>query len=114
MSFGAGYVAARKFGASEIVDPRPFAVGSIKKTFELYPHLKNILPAMGYGEVQIKELEETVNASDAELVIIATPINLGRIMKINKPHVRVTYELQEIGRPTLREVLESFVSKIRR
>ncbi|MGC9115925.1 MAG: GTPase, partial [Fervidicoccaceae archaeon] len=72
------------------------------------------LPAMGYGEVQIKELEETVNASDADLVIIATPVNLGRIMKINKPYVRVTYELQEIGRPTLREVLESFVSKIRR
>ncbi|MGB9726053.1 MAG: cyclic 2,3-diphosphoglycerate synthase [Fervidicoccaceae archaeon] len=113
MSFGAGYVAARKFGASEIVDPRPFAVGSIKKTFELYPHLKNILPAMGYGEVQLKELEETVNASDADLIIIATPVNLGRIMKINKPYVRVTYELQEIGRPTLRDVLESFIMRMK-
>ncbi|MEM0020934.1 MAG: cyclic 2,3-diphosphoglycerate synthase [Fervidicoccaceae archaeon] len=111
MNFGAGYVAARKFGAGEIVDPKPFAVGSIKRTFEQYPHLKGILPAMGYGEQQIKELEETVNASDADLVIIATPVNLGRILKINKPHVRVTYELQEIGRPTLKDVIEDFLSR---
>jgi predicted GTPase len=114
MEFGAGYVAARKYGAAEIVDPRPYAVGSIKRTYEMYPHLKDILPAMGYGETQIKELEETVNGSDADLVIVATPVNLGRILKINKPYVRVTYELQEIGRPTLRDVLEGFVSKIKR
>jgi predicted GTPase len=114
MGFGAGYVAARKYGAAEIVDPRPYAVGSIKRTYEMYPHLKGILPAMGYGETQIKELEETVNGSDADLVIVATPVNLGRILKINKPYVRVTYELQEIGRPTLRDVLEGFVSKIKR
>jgi predicted GTPase len=114
MEFGAGYVAARKYGAAEIVDPRPYAVGSIKRTYEIYPHLKDILPAMGYGETQIKELEETVNGSDADLVIVATPVNLGRILKINKPYVRVTYELQEIGRPTLRDVLEGFVSKIKR
>ncbi|MFP3269017.1 MAG: cyclic 2,3-diphosphoglycerate synthase [Desulfurococcales archaeon] len=114
MEFGAGYVAARKYGAAEIVDPRPYAVGSIKRTYEIYPHLKGILPAMGYGETQIKELEETVNGSDADLVIVATPVNLGRILKINKPYVRVTYELQEIGRPTLRDVLEGFVSKIKR
>lgn len=114
MEFGAGYVAARKYGAAEIVDPRPYAVGSIKRTYEMYPHLKGILPAMGYGETQIKELEETVNGSDADLVIVATPVNLGRILKINKPYVRVTYELQEIGRPTLRDVLEGFVSKIKR
>jgi predicted GTPase len=114
MEFGAGYVAARKYGAAEIVDPRPYAVGSIKRTYEIYPHLKGILPAMGYGETQIMELEETVNGSDADLVIVATPVNLGRILKINKPYVRVTYELQEIGRPTLRDVLEGFVSKIKR
>lgn len=113
MSFGAGYVAARKFGAAEIVDPRPFAVGSIKRTFEIYPHLKNILPAMGYGKEQIEELEQTINASDADLVIIATPVNLGRILKINKPYVRVTYELQEVGRPTLKDVLQDFVQRMK-
>jgi len=113
MSFGAGYVAARKFGAAEIVDPRPFAVGSIKRTFEIYPHLKNILPAMGYGKEQIEELEQTINASDADLVIIATPVNLGRILRINKPYVRVTYELQEVGRPTLKDVLQDFVQRMK-
>lgn len=105
MAYGAGYVAARRFGAKEIVDPRPFAVGSIAKTFEKYPKTGPILPAMGYGEKQTKELEETINKSDADLVVIGTPIDLSRVVKINKPSQRVRYELQEIGAPALKDVL---------
>jgi predicted GTPase len=108
MEIGAGWVAAEKYGAAEIIDPRPFAVGSIKKTFEKYSHLSEIIPAMGYGEKQVKELEQTINAIDAEVVVIGTPIDLGRIVKINTPSVRVRYELQEIGRPTLEDVLKKF------
>jgi predicted GTPase len=105
MAYGAGYVAARRFGAKEIVDPRPFAVGSIAKTFEKYPTTGAILPAMGYGEKQTKELEETINKADVDLVVIGTPIDLSRVIKINKPSQRVRYELQEIGQPTLTDVL---------
>ena len=108
MSYGAGAVAAKKYGAKELIDPRPYAVGSIKKTFEKYSHLTNILPAMGYGETQIKELEETINRSNCDLVIIATPIDLTRLIKTDKPTLRVTYELQEIGSPNLEEVLKDF------
>jgi len=106
MGYGAGFMAAKKYGAAEIISPKPFAVGSIVDTFNKYSHLENVLPAMGYGEKQIKELEETINRSDAELIVIATPIDLGRLMKINKPSVRVLYELQEIGTPTLEDVLK--------
>lgn len=106
MGYGAGFMAAKKYGATEIVSPKPFAVGSIVDTFNKYTHLEAVLPAMGYGKQQIKELEETINRSDAELVIIATPIDLGRLMKINKKSVRVLYELQEIGSPTLEDVLK--------
>ncbi len=106
MGYGAGFMAAKKYGAAEIISPKPFAVGSIVDTFNKYTHLEAVLPAMGYGEQQIKELEETINRSDAELVVIATPIDLGRLMKINKKSVRVLYELQEIGRPTLEDVLK--------
>ncbi len=105
MAYGAGYIAARRFGAKEIVDPRPFAVGSIAKTFEKYPTTGAVLPAMGYGEKQTKELEETINKADVDLVLIGTPIDLSRVIKINKPTQRVRYELQEIGQPTLTEVL---------
>lgn len=105
MSIGAGWVAAQRFGAAEIIDPRPFAVGSIKATYEKYPSTGNVLPAMGYGEAQTHELEQTINASDAELVIIGTPIDLKRVVKINKPTQRVRYELQEIGQPTLVDIL---------
>ena len=111
MSYGAGYVAAKKFGASEIIDPRPFAVGSIVETYRKYTHIGSILPAMGYGEKQIKELEETINRSDAELVIIGTPIDLGRVTKLNKPYVRVRYELQEIRKPDLEDVLSEFLKE---
>lgn len=105
MAYGAGVVAAKKYGAGELIDPRPWAVGSIKSTFEKFPHLTNILPAMGYGEKQIQELEQTIDAIDCDLVIAATPIDLTRVLKINKPAVRVGYELQEIGSPTLHDVL---------
>jgi predicted GTPase len=105
MAYGAGYVAARRFGAKEIVDPRPFAVRSIAATYEKYPKTGTILPAMGYGEAQMKDLEETINQSDVDMVIVGTPIDLTRIIKLNKPYQRVRYELQEIGQPTLQDIL---------
>jgi len=106
MAYGAGIVAARRFGAAEIVDPRPYAVGSIIETFEKYPQTGPLLPAMGYGQKQIEELEETINATPCDLVIVATPIDLRRVLKrIAHPMYQVRYELQEIGQPTLEEVL---------
>jgi predicted GTPase len=111
MAYGAGYVAARRFGAAEIVDPRPFAVKSIKATYEKYPNTGPILPAMGYGEAQIRDLEDTINESDVDLVIIGTPIDLKRIIKIDKPTQRVRYELQEIGQPTLEDILKAKFGK---
>ncbi|HMS00758.1 MAG TPA: cyclic 2,3-diphosphoglycerate synthase [Anaerolineales bacterium] len=105
MTYGAGFVAARRFGAKEIVDPRPFAVRSIQATYEKYPKTGPILPAMGYGEAQRKDLEETINNSDVDMVIIGTPIDLKRIINIKKPNQRVRYELQEIGQPTLKDLL---------
>ncbi len=106
MTYGAGFVAAKRFGASEIVDPRPFAVGSIKATFEKYPKTGPILPAMGYGEAQMRDLEATIDKSDVDLVIVATPIDLTRVISIRKPFQRVRYELQEIGKPTLEDILK--------
>jgi predicted GTPase len=111
MKYGAGWVAARKYGAKEIIDPRPYAVGSIVDTYNKYNHLSEILPAMGYGDKQMKELENTINKSDAELVIIGTPIDLRRVIDIDKPAVRVRYELQEIGEPTLEQILDSFIKE---
>lgn len=107
MAYGAGWIAARRFGAAEIVDPRPYAVGSIKATFEKYPKTGAVLPAMGYGDVQTRELEETINRTPVDLVIIGTPIDLSRVVKMNKPWQRVRYELQEIGQPTLVDILKS-------
>ncbi len=109
MTYGAAVVAADKFGAAELVDPRPFTVGTITETFEKYPDIGTLLPAMGYGEEQIKDLEETINRSDAEVVIIGTPIDLRKVININKPAVRVTYELQEIGKPNLMDALKKFL-----
>ncbi len=105
MAYGAGWVAARRFGAAEIVDPRPFAVRSILETYKKYPTTGPILPAMGYGEAQMKDLEETINRSDVDLVISATPIDLTRVIKVQKPIQRVRYELQEIGKPDLMDIL---------
>jgi predicted GTPase len=106
MAYGAGWVAARRFGAAEIVDPRPFAVGSIVETYKKYPTTGMVLPAMGYGTKQMKELEKTIANADVDLVIVGTPIDLTRIIKIKQPHQRVRYELQEIGQPTLADLLE--------
>lgn len=105
MKYGAGVVAAEKYGAAEIIDPRPWVSGSIKATFEKYPGIGRLLPAMGYGEKQIRDLEETINAIPADAVIVATPIDLTRLININKPSLRVKYELQEIGKPTLEDVI---------
>jgi predicted GTPase len=105
-TFGAGWLAAQRFGAGVIVDPRPYAVGSIHDTYRAYPHIGPLLPAMGYGQPMIAELEQTINNAEADLVLVGTPIDLGRFLKINKPVQRVRYELQEIGRPTLAELLE--------
>ncbi len=109
MAYGAGVMAARKYGAAELVDPRPYAVASIQETYRKYPDIGILLPAMGYGDKQVKDLETTINKTKCDLVVIATPIDLSRIIKINKPTVRVEYSLSEIGRPNLEDVLEKFV-----
>ena len=98
-------VAARRFGAAELVDPRPYAVRSIAATFAKYPHTGTLLPAMGYGEAQVKDLEETINAVDCDLVLAATPIDLRRVIDIRHPMDRVRYELEVIGQPTLEEIV---------
>ncbi len=106
MTYGAGAIAAKKHGAAELVDPRPYAVGSILDTFHHYGHLTNVLPAMGYGKKQMEELETTIANAEADVVVIGTPIDLRRLMKIDKPAVRVRYELQEIGMPNLETVIK--------
>ncbi|HEY9089614.1 MAG TPA: cyclic 2,3-diphosphoglycerate synthase [Anaerolineaceae bacterium] len=111
MKYGAGYVAAQRFGAKEIVDPRPFTVGTITETFVKYPGIGIILPAMGYGDQQVRDLETTINNADVDMVIVATPIDLTRVLKINKPYQRVRYELQEIGQPTLESILKAQFGK---
>jgi predicted GTPase len=105
MTYGAAVLAAKQGGAAELVDPRPFAVGSIKETFSKYPHMTELLPAMGYGRRQMEELRETIERSDADLVLIGTPIDLRRVIELDKPSLRVTYKLQELGEPTLAELL---------
>jgi len=111
MKIGAGTVAAKKFGAGELVDPRPFTVGKLSETFEIYPNIGTLLPAMGYGEQQLKDLETTINNTDCDAVVIGTPIDLNRIIDIKKPNTRVYYDLQEIGNPDLAEIVEDFVKK---
>ena len=111
MKLGAGTIAARKFGAAEIIDPRSYAVGKLAETFEIYPNIGVLLPAMGYGKQQLKDLETTINSVDCDSVIIGTPIDLTRIVKINKPTTRVYYDLQEIGTPDLDGILSEFTTK---
>ncbi|MFZ3069652.1 MAG: cyclic 2,3-diphosphoglycerate synthase [Anaerolineaceae bacterium] len=111
MAYGAGYVAARRYGAAEIVDPRPYAVGSIIDTYRKYPGTGKILPAMGYGDQMIKDLEETIENADVDIVVIGTPIDLTRVMKITKPSQRVRYELEEIGKPNLTDILQKKFGK---
>ena len=111
MKIGAGVIAAQRFGASELIDPRPYIVGRLKETYAIYPNIGTLLPAMGYGEQQLHDLEKTINNTPCDTIIIGTPIDLTRIIKINKPTVRVNYDLQEIGKPDLNEVLDVFVRK---
>ena len=111
MKIGAGVVAAQKFGAAELVDPRPFTVGKLSETFKIYPNIGTLLPAMGYGKEQLQDLETTINNTDCDAVIIGTPIDLNRIVNINKPTTRVFYDLQEIGKPDLNDMLEDFIAK---
>lgn len=111
MAYGAAWIAARRYGAAEIVDPRPFAVGSINATFKKYPTTGAVLPAMGYGAAQIAELEQTIWNADVDLVLVGTPIDLGRVLKIKQPTQRVRYDLQEIGKPTLGDILEAKFGK---
>ena len=107
MQYGAGVMAAYRYGAAELVDPRGYAVGSIAATFEKYPEIGILLPAMGYGEQQMADLKATIDKVEADLVIIATPIDLSRVIEIDRPNVRVTYELSELGTPNLKEVLSN-------
>jgi len=109
MKLGAGTVAAMKFGAKEIIDPRPYVVGKLKETFEIYPNIGELMPAMGYSPEQLKDLETSINNTDCDVVVIGTPIDLTRIVKINKPTARVFYDLQEIGKPDLEGILGDFV-----
>ena len=111
MTIGAGTVAAERLGAAEVIDPRPFAVGSLVDTFEKYSHLERVLPAMGYGAQQLKDLEATINASDCDAVIIGTPMDLNRIIDIQKPTTRVYYDLKEVTKPDLEDVLADFVKE---
>jgi predicted GTPase len=108
MTYGAGVMAAEKYGAAEIIDPRPWVTGTIEATFKKYPGIGKLLPAMGYGDQQVKDLEQTINSVDCDAVVVGTPIDLAKIIKINKPSVRVQYKLQEIGEPTLKDVLHAF------
>jgi len=114
MKIGAGIVAARRFGAADIVDPRPYVVGKLAETFQIYPNIGKLLPAMGYGQQQIDDLSATIDRTDCDSVVIATPIDLERIVKISKPCTRVKYNLQEIGRPDMDDVLEDFIAKIKK
>jgi predicted GTPase len=107
MTYGAAVLAARQHGAADLVDPRPFAVGSIRTTFERYPHVAALLPAMGYGRRQMEELRETIERSDADLVLIGTPIDLRRVIDLGKPALRITYSQDELGEPTIAGILES-------
>ena len=111
MKIGAGTVAAKKFGAAELVDPRPYLVGKLKDTFSIYPNIGKLLPAMGYGEQQLMDLEATINACDCDAVVIGTPIDLNRVIDINKPSTRVFYDLQSIGKPSFEDVIEEFLTK---
>jgi predicted GTPase len=111
MKIGAGVVAAKKYGASELIDPRPFTVGRLSETFRIYPNIGTLLPAMGYGAQQLKDLEATINNTDCDSVVIGTPIDLNRLIKIKKPNTRVYYDLQEIGEPNLDGILEDFLKK---
>jgi len=113
MKIGAGVVAAEKYGAAELVDPRPYVVGRLAETFRIYPNIGHLLPAMGYGAQQVKDLEATINKTKCDTVVIATPIDLNRLVHIKKPNTRVYYDLQEIGRPNFDTILGDFLKKLK-
>ena len=113
MKIGAGIVAARRFGAAEIIDPKPYAAGTLADTYRMYPHIENLLPAMGYGDEQMRDLSETIRRADCDTVVIATPIDLGRVINIDKPNTRVEYSLQEIGHPDIEDVLSDLIGRVR-
>ncbi|GAH68253.1 unnamed protein product, partial [marine sediment metagenome] len=113
MPYGAGTIAAQRLGAREIVDPRPYTVDSIAATYKKYPKIGRLLPAMGYGNEQIKDLQETVDNVPCDGIVIGTPINLGRLLSFKVPFTRVYYELQEIGSPTLTSLLKDFLARVR-
>ena len=113
MAFGAATLAAKTHGAAEIVDPRQFAKGSIRDLYQQYTHLEAVLPAMGYGKKQTKELENTIKAIDCDTVIIGTPIDLRRVVKIKQPTIRVRYSLEEIGTPNLESILDEFLANLK-
>ena len=110
MAYGAGYVAAQRYGAAKIIDPRPYAVSSLVRTYEKYPTTGDVIPAMGYGHEQMRDLEVSINNTPCDLVVVGTPIDLTRILKVKHPMERVRYELQVIGRPTVREILEDRIA----
>jgi predicted GTPase len=110
-TIGAGVVAAKRYGAREIINPKPYAVGSLAEVFKKYPHIGNLLPAMGYGEEQKRELAATIEQAECDTVVIGTPIDLKRVIQINKPSTRATYSLQEIGLPTMEDALAGFIKK---
>ena len=111
MAFGAGCLVARRYEAGCLVDPRPYAAGSLNRTFQQYPHLGPLLPAMGYGPEQVRELEETIERVECDLVVIATPMDLRRLIRITKPTVRVSYDVEDRGRPTLADVLQGIIGR---
>ena len=113
MKIGAGVVAARRYGAADIIDPRPYIVGKLADTFRTYPDIGKVLPAMGYGEEQIHDLSATIERADCDSVVIATPIDLNRVIKISKPNTRVEYSLHEIGHPNMDDILADFIKKIK-
>ena len=112
MKIGAAVVAARKYNASQLVDPRPWLTGILKDTFKTYPNIGTLLPAMGYSPEQVKDMETTINQTDCDSVIIGTPIDLNRLIRINKPTTRVFYDLEEIGEPKLADILETFLKRM--
>ncbi|MEM3613566.1 MAG: GTP-binding protein, partial [Candidatus Bathyarchaeia archaeon] len=114
MPYGAATILAKQLGASELADPRPYAVGSIKEAYEKYPHLGAVLPALGYGEKQIEELNETIMRTPCDVVVVGTPVDLRRVMEINKPTVRVRYELKVLGPLSLEQILEEFLGKVQK
>jgi predicted GTPase len=113
LGIGAGYLAAMKYRARLVIDPRPYAIGSIRETFKKYPHLEKVLPAMGYSSSQIRELEKTINRIPCDTVVVGTPVNLGRYLRIKKPVANVTYEIHAMEKPSISDIVKKFIKEIK-